>query len=148
MANSGQVKFAAGYTATINASPQDIWAIWSDPAKWPGLDDGNLAADGGKSSFRSGGVVKLRLRSGQTVDVKLTEVREGTSFSDETDLGYGVVHTEHKLEQSGPNLIVSYTIEAQVDAGSVEDFTKDYWPNLLEGVPHQVHNVAALAKAA
>ena len=142
------IKFTASYTATVNADPKQIWEIWSDPGKWAGLDDGNLAADGAKNGFREGSVVQLRLRSGQTVDVKLTDVKEGESFSDETMLPYGVVRTTHKLEQSGRNLILSYAIDADIEEGSADAFSQEYWPNLLEGIPHQVHNVTALAKAA
>lgn len=141
-------KFAASYSATVNANRQDIWDIWSDPGKWAGLDDGNLAAQGTKSGFKAGSVVQLRLRSGQTVDVRLTKVSEGEGFSDETTLPYGVVRTEHKLEESGKNLILSYSIEADIDEESADAFSQEYWPNLLEGIPHQVHNVTALARAA
>lgn len=142
------IKFAASYSATVNANRKDIWDIWSDPGKWAGLDDGNLSAEGTKSGFRTGAVVQLRLRSGQTVDVKLTKVSEGEGFTDETKLPYGVVRTEHKLEESGKNLILSYSIEADIDEGSADAFSQEYWPNLLEGIPHQVHNVTALARAA
>ena len=147
------IKFAASYSATVTANREDIWNIWSDPAKWPGLDDGNLAAESklaadGKSGFREGAVIQLHLRSGQTVDVQLTQVSEGRSFADETRIPYGIVRTEHKLEESGKNLILSYSIDADVDEESVDAFTQEYWPNLLEGIPHQVHNVTALAKAA
>ena len=90
----------------------------------------------------------LKLRSGQTVQVKLTKVNEGRGFSDETVLPYGVVRTHHDLEQSGKNLILTYGIEAEIAEESADAFSREYWPNLLEGIPHQVHNVAALAKAA
>lgn len=142
------IKFAASYTATVNADRKQVWAIWSDPGKWAGLDDGNLAVDAAKSGFQAGAVIQLRLRSGQTVDVKLTEVSEGKSFADETTLPYGVVRTAHKLEQSGKNLILSYSIDADIEEGSADAFSQEYWPNLLEGIPHQVHNVTALARAA
>jgi hypothetical protein len=139
------VKFVASYTATVNANAKDVWAVWSDPSKWSSLDDGNVSAEGGRG-LRAGSVVQLKLRSGQTVEVKLTNVTDGEAFSDETALPYGVVRTHHKLEQSGKNLIVSYAIEAQIAEESSDAFSKEFWPNLLEGIPHQVHNVAALAK--
>jgi hypothetical protein len=142
------IKFEAAYTATVTANRADIWAIWSDPGKWEGLDDGNLLADSSKGAFRPGSVIHLKLRSGQTVDVRLTKVLEGQAFSDETKLPYGVVRTEHKMEESGKNLIISYAIHAEIAEDSADAFSKEYWPNLLEGIPHQVHNVTALAKAA
>ena len=140
------VKFAANYTATVNADPKKVWAVWSDPSKWPGLDDGNSSATGDKGGFKAGSTVSLNLRSGQNVQVRLTKVTEGEGFSDETTLPYGVVHTYHKMEQSGKHLILSYGIEAHVAEESADAFSRDFWPNLLEGIPHQVHNVAALAK--
>lgn len=143
-----KVKFVASYTATVQANPRDVWAVWSDPAKWSSLDEGNLVAKGKNGGFAPGSVVQLQLRSGQTVDVVLKTVVEGKEFSDETVLPYGTVYTIHKMEQSGKNLILTYTIDASVDADSADAFSREYWPNLLEGVPHQVHNVTAMAKAA
>lgn len=141
------IRFAANYTATVNADPKQVWAVWSDPNKWSSLDDGNNTATADKGGFKAGSTVRLSLRSGQTVDVRLTDVKEGEGFSDETTLPYGVVRTYHKMEQSGPNLIVSYAIEAQIDEASADAFSREFWPNLLEGIPHQVHNVVALAKS-
>lgn len=143
-----EIKFVANYTATVNADPRQVWAIWSDASKWSGLDDGNLSATGDKGGFKAGSVVRLNLRSGQTVQVRLTNVNEGEGFSDETTLPYGVVRTHHKMEQSGKNLILSYGIEAHIAEEAADAFSREYWPNLLEGIPHQVHNVVALAKAA
>jgi Polyketide cyclase / dehydrase and lipid transport len=141
------IRYVANYTATVNANPKAIWATWSDPRKWTSLDDGNKAVAEDKGAFRAGTIVRLTLRTGQTVDVKLTEVSEGKAFSDETTLPYGVVRTHHKMEPSGRNLIVSYLIEADIADESAAAFEKEYWPNLLEGIPHQVHNVVAIAKA-
>ena len=143
MANT---RFAANYTATVNANPKHIWNTWSDPKKWTSLDNGNKAVST-DNAFKVGTIVRLTLRSGQTVDVRLTEVSEGKAFSDETILPYGVVRTYHKMEPSGKNLIVSYVIEADIAEESATAFEQEFWPNLLEGIPHQVHNVVAIAKA-
>lgn len=142
------IRFAANYTATVNANPKHIWATWADPKKWTTLDNGNKAVViTDKGGFGVGTVVRLTLRSGQTVDVRLTEVSEGKVFADETTLPYGVVRTYHKMEPSGKNLVVSYVIEADIAEESADAFEQEFWPNLLEGIPHQVHNVVAIAKA-
>lgn len=147
MSTSKTVKFVASHTNTLNASPRDVWAIWSDVSKWQALDAANReAAIRGK--FAPGSVVTLRLRDGNSVEVHIKTVKENEEFSDETILPSGVVRTQHKMEQSGDNLILTYTIEAEIAADDARAFSTGMWQNLVAGVPSQVDNVAALARAA
>ena len=144
---SKTVKFVASHTNTVNASARDVWAIWSDVSKWHALDDGNREASI-KGSFAPGSIVTLGLRNGESVAVHIKTVKENEEFSDETNLPSGVVRTQHKMEQSGDSLIITYKIEAEIAQENSRDFSTGMWQNLIAGVPSQVDNVAALARAA
>lgn len=145
--SSKTVKFVASHTNTLNASPRDVWAIWSDVSKWHALDAANREA-AIRGTFAPGSVVTLGLRDGDSVEVHIKTVKENEEFSDETILPSGVVRTQHKMEQSGDNVILTYTIEADIAAEDAQAFSTGMWQNLVAGVPSQVDNVAALARAA
>ena len=146
--SSKTVKFVASHTNTVNASPSEVWAIWSDVSKWAALDPSTHKDASINGAFVPGAVVTLGLRDGKSVKVHLKTVKENKEFSDETPLPSGVVRTLHKLEQSGDNLILTYTVEAEIAAEDAQAFKNGLWQNLVAGVPSQVSNVAALALAA
>jgi hypothetical protein len=58
-------------TATIQASPEAVWAVLSDGARWPAWDSGVDAVDG---SITPGATVKIRAQSapGRAFPVKVT----------------------------------------------------------------------------
>ncbi|MBY5775264.1 polyketide cyclase [Rhizobium leguminosarum] len=146
-ASSKTVRFVASHTNTIEASASDVWAIWSDVSKWHALDAGNRQASI-KGSFAPGSVITLGLRDGGSVDVTLKTVKKDEEFSDETKVPSGIVRTKHSMEQSGANLIVTHSIEAEIAAADAKAFSNGIWQNLIAGVPAQVENVVALARAA
>ena len=144
---SKTVRFEASHTNTVNASASDIWAIWTDVSKWTALDAGNGKASL-RGSFAPGSVVSLTLRNGSTFEVHLKTVTKNEEFSYETAVPGGVVRTYHKMKQSGDHLIVTYALEAEITEKEAHAFSIGLWQNLVAGIPSQVENVTALARAA
>jgi len=145
--SSKTVRFVASHTNTFEASASDVWAVWSDVSKWHALDAGNGKATI-KGPFAPGSVVTLGLKGGDSVEVVLTSVKENQEFTDETTLPSGIVRTMHRMEQNGKNLILTYSVDAEIAEGDARAFDTGMWQNLIAGVPAQVDNVAALARAA
>lgn len=63
-----------------SASPQRVWAIWSDPATWPSWNPDVERCDvGGK--IREGARGEMRTKSGGRHDIEIRDVIEGQTFT-------------------------------------------------------------------
>lgn len=144
---SNTVKFVSSFTTTTPASAHEIWATWSNVAKWHAWDDGTESAML-KGEFAPGSVVTLTPKGGKPLQVELTSVVKEKEFSDKTVLpSGGVVYTTHRIASHGKHNAVTYEISAEVPESSEDEFVKNMWAHLQGGISDQVNNVIAIARS-
>ena len=105
--------FEYSRTVTTTASPQSVWALWSDTTTWPDWDPAveAVALDGG---FVAGATGTMTLGGGIEVPVTLEVVEDGARYLDRLDMGELVIRIDHVVvpASSGDSEItVSTTIE-------------------------------------
>lgn len=82
------------------ASPEAIWRVWSEVARWPGLD-GDFARIEISGPFAVGSTTSMTHTGEDTVELRITEVSEPDLFVDEADLGNAVVRTVRRIDPLG-----------------------------------------------
>src|SRR5579859_2115665 len=98
------------HSVETTASPQALWARWSDMAGWPHWNDGieRIEIDG---PFTVGTTFTMTPPGDEPVRLRLVEIVPGQLFTDEMDGGDFVVRTAHRLEslESGGTRVVYRT---------------------------------------
>jgi uncharacterized protein YndB with AHSA1/START domain len=98
------------YRAETTATPDVVWRHWADIAAWPewNLGIANIEADG---PFALGTRFVMTPPEGEPVPLRIVEIDEERSFTDELDAGDFVVRTTHRLEPMGGGTRLIYRTE-------------------------------------
>ncbi len=98
------------HTIETTASPQEIWNIWQDVAKWNTWDHGieYSTIDG---PFQEGTTGTLKPKGGPLVHTKLTRVEPLKMFIDESKLPLTRIIVSHYLNVSNGLTQVTHQIE-------------------------------------
>src|SRR5688572_25821384 len=78
------------------ASPADVWALWSDPARWPEFDRGVVWARLDEP-FAAGSTVVLKPRGGPKARVAIESADPARGFSTHAKLPLTHLRFEHSL---------------------------------------------------
>src|ERR1700761_4639891 len=85
------------YSLETTASPEALWQHWSDMATWPQWNAGVETIDV-EGPFEVGTVFTMTPPGDEPIRMRLVEVEQGHSFTDEMDAGDFAVRTDHRLE--------------------------------------------------
>jgi uncharacterized protein YndB with AHSA1/START domain len=102
-------EFEAESSARVNAPPSAIWALWTDPARWPEWNEGvrGAALDG---ELEAGAVMRVRMRRGGTVRYAVIALeRERALVLEVRFPGARQVH-EHRVETAHQGSEVTHRI--------------------------------------
>lgn len=99
-------------TATTSATPDAVWALWSDPSGWASWDPSveSVAFEG---HFAEGAAGTVVLAGGIEVPVYVELVEPGARFLDRRDLGDLHIRVDHVVTAAGDGaeVTVSTVIE-------------------------------------
>jgi len=85
------------YSVETTAEPEALWRHWSDMATWPQWNAGVETIDV-EGPFEVGTVFTMTPPGNEPIRMRLVEVEQGRSFTDEMDAGDFAVRTDHRLE--------------------------------------------------
>jgi uncharacterized protein YndB with AHSA1/START domain len=125
------------------ASPEAIWALWSDVATWPewNADIEQIAISG---PFAPGSTITMTPVGQDPVELRIAEATEPRSFVDEADLGDVVVRTSHRVEslETGRNRV---TYRMEIGGPAADSVGPELGPQISGDFPE---TLAALVKRA
>lgn len=124
------------------ASPESIWALWSDVTSWPAWDDGveRVTLEG---SFADGTRGTLKPAGGPKVRFELTEVRPAEGFADVTRLPLCRMRFEHSAVRDGDLTRVSHRVTITGPATPL--FSRVIGRGIAKGLPETVRGLVRLA---
>jgi uncharacterized protein YndB with AHSA1/START domain len=103
--------WTAEHSTESVATPEAIWRAWTDVASWPAWN-ADLERAELSGPFAAGGTITMHQRGGETIELRIAETHEQSSFVDEADLGDVVVRTTHRIEPLGEGRIrVAYRMD-------------------------------------
>jgi hypothetical protein len=137
------VKFIASYTATADASVEDIWAIWADVNNWGKWDSG-IEHSEISTNFKAGNAFSLTPRGGEPIQVTLKTVTSGEEFSDEAILPFGTIRNLHRIDRLGDKIRLTHEVHADIAPDASGFFGKEIWPHMQGGLPESVNNILAI----
>lgn len=85
---------------------EDIWRIWTDINNWPTWH-GDLDYCKFEGEFKVGNHFMLKPKGVKPVKIVLTEIHEGTSFTDCTTFFGAKMYDTHSLEETADGLLLS-----------------------------------------
>ena len=139
-------RYVAAATVTVDASPNDVWALWADVNGWTNWDDGLEKAEI-RGNFRAGTTFSLTPQGGPPISVKITTVTAGEEFSDEAVLPFGTIRSFHRIERVGQRLMLTHEVRADIDADASRRFETEIWPHMQAGLPRAVNNIVDIVQA-
>jgi hypothetical protein len=89
--------FRYEHSLVSDATPDAIYALYSDVSTWPAWDQA-IAAMTIDGPFAAGTAGTLTLGNGQTFPYTIVEAIAGRGFADETPIPDGLIRFEHALE--------------------------------------------------
>ncbi len=142
---SNKVKFHAAYTATTEASVNDIWAIWADVNNWKKWDHG-IAHTEIRDNFKVGSKFSLTPQGGEPIEITLKTVTQGEEFSDEAVLPFGIIRNVHRMQTVGKKLQITHEVHADINEEAAGFFGKEIWPHMQSGLPEAVNNIISIVQ--
>lgn len=133
--------FRYQHSLDASATPEAIYALYSDVSTWPAWDAA-IAAMTLDGPFVAGAKGTLSLVDGPTLPFTLMAVTPGRGFADETPLPGGAIRFEHLLEPlaDGGTRITHRVV---IDGPAADELG----PRLTAGIPRTVAALAVLAAA-
>jgi len=132
------------HSVETTASPQALWARWSDMAGWPHWNDGieRIEIDG---PFAVGTTFTMTPPGDEPVRLRLVEIVPGQLFTDEMDGGDFVVRTAHRLEslESGGTRVVYRT---EITGPAADQIGPELGPAITADFPDVVAKLVGLAQ--
>ncbi|MBY0353560.1 hypothetical protein K2W90_04320 [Candidatus Babeliales bacterium] len=92
-----------------NLKKEEIWRLWTDVNSWASWHD-DLDYCTMTGPFVVGNYFMLKPKGASAVKIELTEVNEGTSFTDCTTFLGAKMYDTHTLEETPNGLLLSNTV--------------------------------------
>ena len=130
------------HTEHTSASPESIWALWSDVTSWPVWDDGaeHVHLEG---PFVAGTKGTLKPAGGPKVRFELTDVRPVQGFADVTRLPLSRMRFEHSVVRDGDRTRVTHRVT--MSGLTTPLFSRIIGRGIAKGMPETVKTLAGLA---
>jgi Polyketide cyclase / dehydrase and lipid transport len=139
-------KYRVTHSEMTQAQPEDVWALWTATGNWPDWDEG-LDTVTAAAGFEKGKSIMLKPKGAPApLEVKLVDVKPGQSFTDETQLPFGVIRASHLIEKVAGRTRLTHTIEAEIAPEHAKSFEKGIWSGMQGGVAQSVRNLTKLAE--
>ena len=126
-------------TVSTSASPEAVWALWSDPTTWPTWDPAvvSVALD---AEFAEGTTGTMVLTGGIEVPVSLEVVEPGRRYLDQLTMGELVIRIDHVVEptEGGAEVTVSTVITGPG--------AEDIGPMVTADAPREMDALTAMAE--
>ena len=132
--------FAHTETASTSASPEHVWALWSDTSTWPQWDPSveRVVLDG---PFRLGTTGTMSLAGGVRAPFTLVAVSPDARYCDELVLGELQVRIDHRVEAAGSGATI--TVETTVTGPGADDVG----PMVVAQAPQALRSLVEMAEA-
>jgi uncharacterized protein YndB with AHSA1/START domain len=99
----------ASHTERSTATPAAVWALWSDPERWPDwhpqIESGELEGE-----FAVGTTARVKLRRGGRTQLKIVELEPERLLIDETRFPGARLGHEHRLEPAGDGVEITHRL--------------------------------------
>lgn len=132
-----------GHTQVTTASPEAIWARWSNVSDWPS-EDINLVSARLEGDFVKGSKIIMRPKGSPKSIVVITEVTPNKSFSTVGNIPLGKLKIDHKIAVKNGETTFSHTITLTGPMRGV--FAKLVAQKLADNLPNKMQNIATLAE--
>lgn len=131
------------HSITTEASPEAIWAVWTNVPHWKdwdtGLQDASLSG-----AFTEGAKGKVISLQGRSSKFKLVEVVTGRSYTMKTKLPMGALYVKRSLETTGSSTRFTHEVWFKgLSAGLFARALGAEFRELLPGVVQNVDNIAS-----
>jgi len=131
------------HTEYTPASPESIWARWSDVTSWPVWDGGveHVTLEG---PFATGTKGTLKPTGGPKVRFELIEVRPAEGFADVTKLPLSRMRFEHSAVREGNRTRVTHSVT--ISGLTTPLFSRVIGRGIAKGLPETVKTLARVAE--
>ncbi|MBX9831156.1 hypothetical protein K2X40_04330 [Candidatus Babeliales bacterium] len=92
-----------------NVKKEEVWCLWTDVNNWSSWHD-DLDYCKMTGPFVVGNYFMLKPKGASAVKIELTEVNEGTSFTDCTTFFGAKMYDTHTLEETPDGLLLTNTV--------------------------------------
>lgn len=131
------------HTVPTKASPESIWAIWTNVSQWKqwdtGLKDASLA-----QAFEPGAKGTITSLQDRKSKFKVVAVVPGISYTFKSALPLGGLYVKRSLEQKNGQTYFTHEVWFQGLTGGL--FAKQFGPDFMKMLPEVMQNVKALAE--
>ncbi|TDP90485.1 SRPBCC family protein [Labedaea rhizosphaerae] len=131
-----------GYEHSVetSASPEAVWALWSDVSRWTEWDT-SLTAMRMDGPFEPGATGVMTIEGQGDIDFRLTEVEPGVGFTDETVLPIATLTFGHTMTPlAGGRLRITHRVTIEGAAA------QELGPQVTEDVPDAMAGLVAIAE--
>jgi uncharacterized protein YndB with AHSA1/START domain len=128
------------------ASPEAVWQLWSDMARWPEWNEGieKITIDG---PFAAGTTFTMTVPGeDEPIRLRLAEVIPGELFADEMDAGDFVVRTEHRLGRAERGR-TRITYRTEISGPAADQVGPEMGPAITADFPQVLSALARLAES-
>lgn len=138
--------FIASHSTTAQVSRESVWSLWQDVGNWPKWDQ-DLTSSELVGSFRNGDKVRMIPKEGPPFEITFTSVREGEQFSNEADLGFAAIKTNHIMQEYRGKIKITHEISITPRGEKAQKIVAErLWPSISAGLAPAVEKLAELAQ--
>ena len=101
--------FEASHSERSSASPAAVWALWSDPARWPDWHPQIESAEL-EGEFAVGGTARVKLRRGGRMQLEIVALEPERLVVDETRMPGARLGHERRLEPTGDGVEITHRL--------------------------------------
>ena len=138
--------FIVSHSTTVEVSRESVWSLWQDVGNWPKWDQ-DLISSELVGSFRNGDKVRMVPKAGPPFEITFTSVREGEQFSNEADLGFAAIKTNHIMQEYKGKIKITHEITITPRGEEAQKIVAErLWPSISAGLAPAVEKLAELAQ--
>jgi Polyketide cyclase / dehydrase and lipid transport len=131
------------YRHPTTASPDAVWALWSDVTLWPEWDtDLDLVALDGEFAPGTTGTLKPKGMDGFGFTITRAEPSRG--YSDETPLPGAVLRFDHDLLEAEKGIVIRQRIT--MDGPAANQYFADFAGKIILDIPGALSRIAERAE--
>jgi Polyketide cyclase / dehydrase and lipid transport len=137
--------WATEQTAETSASPEQIWGLWADVARWPEWN-GDIERIELNGEFAPGSRILMTPIGEETIELLIADAVEPEFFVDEAHLGEIVVRTNHRVERTDPeHSRVTYRME--ITGAGADSLGPQIGPEISGDFPETLAALVARAES-
>jgi hypothetical protein len=131
------------HSELTDATPEAVFAVWSDTASWPSWDDGleHVRLDG---PFAAGSRGRVKPKGGPGVSFTMLSVSLGAGFTSQSRLPLGRMRFEHRAEPEGPRTRVTHRVTIEGPATPL--FSRVIGRGVARDLPAAIRALIAVAE--